>query len=157
MVLQLCPGRLWRVFPRYQFQGFRVQTHFKFFHRPVRELKRVQEANGVHGKTYLGAAPGCSIGRRIWKVVPTPTSLSTVIVPWWASTTSLTIFVPNPEPLLLLLMARAVNRRSRISGGMPRPVSATDSRTTPLGGSIRPRTVTEPPVGTSGMALLIRL
>src|SRR5207244_4717233 len=113
MVLQLCPGRLRCVFPRYQFQGFRVQTHFKFFHRPVRELKRVQEANGVHGKTYLGAAPGCSTGRWTWKVVPFPTSLSTVIRPLWAFTTSLTIFVPNPVPHFLLLMAREVNRRSR--------------------------------------------
>src|SRR2546426_6609575 len=109
------------------------------------------------GKHYLAAVPGWSIGRRIWKEVPCPTSLSTVIWPRWASTTSLVIFVPKPVPLFLLLMARAVKRRSRISGGMPFPLSATDRSTVFSSGSTRPRTVMEPPEGTSGIALLSRL
>ena len=42
----------------------------------------------------------------MWKAVPFPSSLSTLMVPPCASTTSLTIFVPSPVPPALLLIAR---------------------------------------------------
>jgi hypothetical protein len=47
------------------------------------------------------------------------------------STTSFTIFVPKPVPPFLVLTALAENRRSRISGGIPRPRAATVSAIPP--------------------------
>jgi len=44
------------------------------------------------------------MGKRTKKVVPNPSSLSTVIVPLGASTTSLTILVPSPVPVGVLLV-----------------------------------------------------
>ena len=66
---------------------------------------------------------GPSTGSVIWNEVPTPCSLSTVIVPPWASTTSFTIFVPSPVPPTLRLIAWYVKRLSRTSGDIPFPVS----------------------------------
>ena len=87
-------------------------------------------------------------------VVPRLTSLSTRIVPWCISITSLTIFVPRPVPPGFLLMARELKRLSRTSAGMPRPVSATIMETLCWSDAVSPRIVTLPPRRTSGIALL---
>jgi hypothetical protein len=100
---------------------------------------------------------GPSMASVIWNAVPFPSVLSTVIVPPCASTTSFTIFVPSPVPPTFRLIAWYENRLSRTSGDMPLPVSITDSTTCLPDSSGRPRTVTDPPDGTSGIALFTRL
>ena len=92
-----------------------VSTHFK--------LSRDQQLENL---AVVGPR-----GNRRWNVVPAPGSLSTQIFPLCASTTSFTIFVPRPVPPFLVLTALAEKRRSRISGGIPRPVSATASAIPP--------------------------
>jgi hypothetical protein len=71
-------------------------------------------------------------GKPRWNIVPTPGSRSTEIFPLCASTTSFTILLPSPVPPFLVLTALAEKRRSRISGGIPRPRSATASAIPPV-------------------------
>src|SRR5574341_1023594 len=88
------------------------------------DVMRPVPAGCMEGLGERGEGP--STGSVIWNEVPTPGSLSTVILPPWASTTSFTIFVPSPVPPTLRLIAWYVKRLSRTSGDIPFPVSTTD-------------------------------
>src|SRR5262249_13410319 len=67
--------------------------------------------------------------------VPLSGSLSQVTVPWWASAISLTMARPKPVPDPSLWPGTRKNFSNtcgKCSGGMPMPVSATDSVTEPF-------------------------
>jgi hypothetical protein len=66
-------------------------------------LPIVEQEAAIHLYPFLDAGP--SIESVIWNAVPSPSLLSTVIVPPWASTTSFTILVPRPVPPTLRLIA----------------------------------------------------
>ncbi len=81
-----------------------------------------------HAATASASRPAVgSIGRRTWKVVPSPGMVSNVSAPPWRST----IIVlargrpwPVPRPTSLVVK-NGSNTRAATSGGMPPPVSAT--------------------------------
>ena len=77
------------------------------------------------------------------KVVPRPTSLSTVSEPPWLSTTIEREMVspwPVPWPTALVVK-KASKMRSRISSGIPAPVSATVMTAEPFSRVVRIRIV----------------
>src|SRR5665647_1279173 len=75
---------------------------------------------------------GCALltsGTRIVKVDPSPGAPDRSTVPPWASAIATTMDRPSPDPSMVLLDSRRVNRskiRSRTSVGMPGPSSRTD-------------------------------
>ncbi len=69
-------------------------------------------------------------GRRIWNVVPTPTLLTRRTNPPWVRTQLYTIERPSPVPSPgALVVKKGAKTSSRISSGMPLPVSATQMET----------------------------
>ncbi len=69
------------------------------------------------------------VGNSIVNLAPEPISLSTPMVPWWATTISLTMCKPKPKPEALLPVGTTRSKRSKIllwsSGAMPMPWSCT--------------------------------
>ncbi len=63
------------------------------------------------------------------KVVPAPSSLPTSIQPRACSIVPYTVARPIPVPRSPLVLKNGSKIRSRTAGGMPAPVSVTDSRT----------------------------
>ena len=53
-------------------------------------------------------------GKKIEKVVPLPTSDSTMIRPWWRSTMSLQIARPRPVPFCSPRLCRALGGKERL-------------------------------------------
>src|SRR2546426_8646358 len=153
--LQSIEGGL-AVTDRHDFVTHRMESVAQYG-RDIGVVFHHQHEGTHHGTSAFLERAGGLTGRRMKKVVPAPSLLSTVIWPPCAFTTSLTIFVPRPVPPGFRLRARAVNRLSRISGGIPPPVSSTERKTALASRSVWPRTVIEPPGGTSGIALLTRL
>ncbi len=73
--------------------------------RPAGWRGPAQSLCGILHSGYEEGVVGPSTGSVIWNDVPTPCSLSTVMRPPCASTTSFTIFVPSPVPPILWLTA----------------------------------------------------
>src|SRR5437899_11632927 len=78
-----------------------------------------------HGTSAVLERAGGLSGRRMKKVVPAPSLLSTVIWPPCASTTSLTIFVPRPVQPSFRLRTQAVHRILRTLGALTETVPST--------------------------------
>ena len=64
----------------------------------------------------------------MWKVVPSPGALATLIAPAWSATVPYTDAKPSPVPLPIGLVVKNGSKMcSRASGLMPSPVSVTES------------------------------
>ena len=95
-----------------------------------------------HTRNHL-AKSSYAAGSLSTNVVPSPCAPSTQIVPWWYCTACLTMASPRPVPPVSFerLLSRRKNRSntfSRISSGMPAPVSLTRTVTTDSGSGSAP-------------------
>ena len=104
-------------------------------------LERLREVYAANRKCAAGCRTFASVGNATTKLVPTPTSLVTEIVPRCSFTMRRQMPSPNPVPPWTAFgVKRGSNTRGRTSSGIPNPSSSTVIQT--CASRIRVRTAT---------------
>src|SRR5581483_9254978 len=97
-------------------------------------------------------------GRRTWKVLPRPSSLSISMRPLCSRTISALRKSPRPVPRAGSFVEKNGSKRcARAAAGIPRPVSVTAISIAPCAGTRRAATSMRPPGGVASIALVRRL